>query len=87
MSSLVFYVIGSVETTFGVTLAKGFRAAFHHQEVYGIDRLIGAANMFDILPKSAIPRKVVLFKELASTKARGEIFRRSTTKSVSGVSF
>ena len=47
-----------------------FSGCFHHQEVYGIDRLFGAANMFDILPKSAIPRKVVLSKELASTKAR-----------------
>jgi len=47
-----------------------FSGCFHEQEVYGIDRLIGAANMFDILPESAVPGDVPLTKELKSAKSR-----------------
>ncbi len=34
------------------------------QQKYGIDRLIGSANMFDILPDSAVPPDVQLSEEL-----------------------
>jgi len=47
-----------------------FSGSFRQQGLYSIDRLIGSANMFDILPESAVPRRVQLSKELTSAKAR-----------------
>lgn len=41
-----------------------FSNSFAKQRYYGIDRLIGSANMFDILPDSAVPPAVKLSKEL-----------------------
>lgn len=35
-----------------------FSSCFANQNVYDVDRLIGAANMFDILPASAVPPDV-----------------------------
>jgi ApeA N-terminal domain 1 len=46
-----------------------FSDSFSQQESYPIDRLIGAANMFDILPPSAAPPKVELTDELKAAKA------------------
>ena len=40
------------------------------QQQYNIDRLIGSANMFDILPSSAVPTDVPLSEELKSAKER-----------------
>lgn len=37
-----------------------FHTSFAHQQRYSVERLIGAANMFDILPKSAAPNDVEL---------------------------
>lgn len=48
-----------------------FHASFARQRVYSIDRLIGAANMFDILPKSAAPNDVDLPQEVREAKERG----------------
>jgi hypothetical protein len=38
------------------------------QQDYSIDRLIGSANMFDILPRSAVPPDVELSNELKNAK-------------------
>ena len=45
-----------------------FDTSFAEQRHYDINRLIGAANMFDILPSSAIPRDVDLTDELKAAK-------------------
>jgi hypothetical protein len=47
---------------------KRFFSSFSQQESYPIDRLIGAANMFDILPSSAAPSDVELSSKLKSAK-------------------
>jgi len=41
-----------------------FSSCFAKQNLYDVDRLIGAANMFDILPSQAVPPDVPLSKEL-----------------------
>jgi hypothetical protein len=46
----------------------GFWNSFAEQHRYGLDRLIGSANMFDILPSSAVPPDVPLTKELQDAK-------------------
>lgn len=50
---------------------------FEKQEYYDIDRLIGAANMFDILPDEAVSGKVEISEDLKSAhdKCR-QIFKR-----------
>jgi len=50
-----------------------FSKACGEQHSYSIDRLVGAANMFDILPSSAVPSDVPLTAavEQARDKARG----------------
>jgi hypothetical protein len=46
------------------------------QQSYTIDRLIGAANMFDILPAEAVPETVKLSEELSEAKEKcRSIFR------------
>jgi hypothetical protein len=50
-----------------------FFDSFAEQWTYGIDRLIRAANMFDILPDSAAPKHVELTDEL--NKAQSECLR------------
>jgi hypothetical protein len=45
-----------------------FSTAFALQNSFTIDRLVGAANMFDILPASAVPTNVPLTKELKDAK-------------------
>jgi len=53
-----------------------FSNCFKGQHRYSVDRLVGAANIFDILPDSAVPRRVELSEELTSAKARcKEIFK------------
>jgi len=51
-----------------------FSRAFAYQNRYDIDRLVGAANMFDILPTSAYQKAITLSADLAqvSEKARRE---------------
>jgi hypothetical protein len=47
------------------------------QQKYTIDRLIGSANMFDILPSSAVPPDVQLSEELKSAREKcKEIFKK-----------
>ncbi len=45
-----------------------FHTSFAHQRMYSVERLIGAANMFDILPKSAAPSDVELPEDLQEAK-------------------
>ena len=46
-----------------------FDAVFARQRTFDEDRLIGAANMFDLLPESAVPSVVPLSDDLAKAKA------------------
>jgi hypothetical protein len=46
-----------------------FATSFARQREYSIDRLISAANMFDILPSSAVPSTVCLSGEVTKAKA------------------
>jgi hypothetical protein len=53
-----------------------FNNSFSGQRIFTIDRLVGSANMFDILPSSAVPAEVPLSIELkAATVACRHIFR------------
>lgn len=45
-----------------------FSNSFANQKCYSIDRLIGAANIFDILPSTAVPPNVQLSDELIRAK-------------------
>jgi hypothetical protein len=45
-----------------------FSSCFSKQNHYSIDRLIGAANMFDILPPSAVPPDVPVTPEVKAAK-------------------
>ena len=45
-----------------------FSSAFSLQNQFTIDRLVGAANMFDILPASAVPADVALTPEMEDAK-------------------
>ena len=48
-----------------------FLSSFAHQRSYSIDRLIGSANMFDILPDSAVPRDAQLAEQLKDAQSAG----------------
>ncbi len=45
-----------------------FFTLFREQRHYSIDRLIGSANMFDILPKAAVPATVELSNDLEKAR-------------------
>jgi hypothetical protein len=47
-----------------------FSTVFSQQHNITIDRLVGAANMFDILPASAVPYDVQLTQEVAEAKTK-----------------
>lgn len=49
-----------------------FSTAFALQHSFTIDRLVGAANMFDILPASAVPADVSLTKGLEEAKMKSQ---------------
>jgi len=49
-----------------------FSSSFALQTSYSADRLIGAANAFDLLPDSAIPKKVSLSQELQDAKRQAQ---------------
>jgi hypothetical protein len=49
--------------------ARGrFHTSFAMQRTYTVERLVAAANMFDILPKSAVPQDVDLTADLRQAK-------------------
>lgn len=50
-----------------------FSTAFSLQHSFSIDRLVGAANMFDILPDSAVPADVMLTQELEEAKTKSRL--------------
>jgi hypothetical protein len=54
-----------------------FAGSFAEQKHYDINRLIACANMFDILPNSAVPTDVELSKELAAAKEMAQSTFRS----------
>jgi hypothetical protein len=55
---------------------RRFFNSFARQRTYDIDRLVGAANMFDILPTSAVPDSVTIPVCLGlAQKASRELFR------------
>lgn len=45
-----------------------FFSAFANQDIYTADRLIAAANAFDIIPSSAFPRRVTVSENLESAR-------------------
>jgi len=49
-----------------------FFGCFEGQSIYNVDRLIAAANMFDILPSSAIPKEVQLTSEMQEAKSNAQ---------------
>lgn len=52
-----------------------FFQSYSNQKLYTIDRLVGAANMFDILPDHAVPADVEISEELKNAKKQcREIF-------------
>ncbi len=57
--------------------ARGrFFTSFFEGRSYSIDRLIGAANMFDILPASAVPRDTDLTNDLKDAQSQAvKLFR------------
>jgi hypothetical protein len=59
-----------------------FFESFADQHYYSIDRLIGAANMFDILPNSAVPPDVELSEELKAAKEAGRKSFRALPQSL-----
>jgi hypothetical protein len=50
------------------TARMRFSASFAKENSFDPDRLIGSANMFDLLPKSAVPKSVALAKELKEAR-------------------
>lgn len=45
-----------------------FSTVFAYQNRYNIDRIIGAANMFDVMPSSSYPGKVILSPDLIQAR-------------------
>ena len=62
--------------------ARGrFFGCFAHQHYYSIDRLVAAANMFDILPTSAVPADVTLSPEQIRARDEARTLFRSLPQS------
>ena len=59
-----------------------FFNSFAGQIRYDIDRLVGSANMFDILPDSAVPPDVELSDELKTAKESGQKLFHSLPESL-----
>jgi hypothetical protein len=58
-----------------------FSEAFAHQRRYPIDRLVGAANLFDLLPDDAVPVGVELSPALQDAKRKTKAIFRELPKS------
>ena len=62
--------------------ARGrFLSSFGEGNVYGVNRIVGAANMFDILPASAAPKTVTLTTEQQAAKAQAKKLFKALTPS------
>ena len=59
-----------------------FDAVFSKQRTFDEDRLIGAANMFDLLPESAVPSVVPLSDDLAKAKAAARAIFKALPPSI-----
>jgi hypothetical protein len=59
-----------------------FSSSFSKQSFYDTDRLVGAANMFDILPDSAVPPTVELTEELRNAKEQCRTIFKSLEKCI-----
>jgi hypothetical protein len=59
-----------------------FSTAFAHQHRFTIDRIVGAANMFDILPSSAVPADVLLPRELEAAKNTSKLIFKTLPKTI-----
>lgn len=59
-----------------------FSTAFAHQRRFTIDRIVGAANMFDILPSSAVPADVSLPRELEAAKNTSQVLFKALPKTI-----
>ena len=59
-----------------------FDAVFAEQRTFDEDRVIGAANMFDLLPASAVPSSVPLTEDIARAKALARDAFRSLPLSI-----
>ena len=58
-----------------------FFQSFEKQRTYDIDRLIGAANMFDLMPEMAFPEPEKLPSDLDDAKDKAKrIFKKIATK-------
>src|SRR5687768_3324662 len=76
LPSLPCYARGLSAMPPGPTRAR-FAQLLDHQREYSIDRLIAAANVFDILPAAAMPRDVELPPEVHAAKEQAHsIFSR-----------
>ena len=58
-----------------------FFNSFSRQTSYDIDRLIGSANMFDILPKSAVPPEVPIGDDLKCAQSTSRVLFRALPQS------
>jgi hypothetical protein len=59
-----------------------FSNCFANQSTYSHDRLIGAANMFDILPSEAVPQDVELSPELREAKEAAQLIFERLSQSI-----
>lgn len=58
-----------------------FTRAMNQANAYSIDRLVSAANMFDILPASAVPAGAELSKDIIDAKEKCRAIFKSLTQS------
>jgi hypothetical protein len=58
-----------------------FSTAFANQNYYNIDRIVGAANMFDILPSSAYPQPITLTPDFDKARNNARIAFKNLPKS------
>jgi len=58
-----------------------FSNSFNGQQRYTVDRLVGAANMFDILPNSAVPPDVAIADGLENARSKSRESFRALPKS------
>lgn len=58
-----------------------FSDGFAKEQWFDIDRLVGGANMFDLLPSTAVPKSVTLTPELQSARKNSETLFKALAES------
>jgi hypothetical protein len=58
-----------------------FSNSFHGQRYYTVDRLVGAANMFDLLPAGAVPTDAQISNDLEAAKEKARLEFEALPKS------